>query len=433
MKKKLLSLILALAFVTLIPVSAYAATGIHIGVPLSGAPTDVELLEDVPSHGDLQAGKYGKSYDELTNAPDQSLFPKEVYLRDNTGSYTKKWEFYLLDGTIYVRRKGDKGPWKVAPQPESMKGKITGISADAQQLLAIGPDDVIYQLHGIAGEIDDWFWDHAWGGVLRLGDFYQSPNPQPSQWALSFITTDEDVTYTDIDGRKHPVSFTNLMQMMFIDPNDSTNVIYNDTWLPRDRSFSFGSPHHSRFKVVGLSAAASTTFIVNKYGDLYIRTHDYDFSGADPLQFPYSWESQDGKKDASSFLDQRFNPNVAAVKLPSTPWIQISKVPGEITNRISIESSAPGNENRLLKVEGRKDGKTGYWQRNLPDTKWTFVETGEPLKGTLLENSPEDTSEKDLAPETGINYKGTVAKTGATLKVKDFAYNDNTQLSLIHI
>lgn len=435
MTKKTISIVLALVFSALIPVSAYAARIESGGIPSSGNDSNVQLLEGIPSHGEKKEGQDGAvAYDQLAAAPDQSRFPKDIYLRDNTGTYNKVYQFYLLDGTLYLRKRQEKGAWKVAPQPESLKGKISGISADGYQLLAVGPDDVLYQLHNAAQETTNFYWDHAWGGVFRVGDFYQAPNAKPFQWALSFITQDDDLSYKDIDGRDHPVSVTNLMQYVYIDPNDSANIVANDTWLPRDKTFTYGAPLHSRFKAVGLSAAASTAFVVNKYGDMFIRTHDYDFSGGDPLQFPYSWESQDGKGDASSFWDQRFNPAVAAVRLPSTPWIKISpKIPGEITNRISIESTAKGNENRLLKVEGRKDGKTGFWQKNLKDADWTFVETGEPLQGTLLENSLEDTSTKDLKPETGINYKGKIAGTNATLEVRDFAYNDNTQYASVTV
>lgn len=454
MSKKGISLFLALLFSATIPVSAYAADQSvwkDGGFQLPSVTEDAQLLDGIPARGGDQVkiilnnlgvstggsttnGKDGAvPYDQLQNAPDQSRFPKEVYLRDNVGSYNRYYELYVLDGTLYVRKRHDKGPWKIAPQPDSIKGKIKGISLDEFQALVIGPDNVIYQVHSTGSDTSEWYWDHAWGGVFRLGNYYQARNIEPYQWALSFISQKDDESYTDIDGRRHPVSVTNLMQYVYIDPDDSSNIVYNDPWLPRDESYSYGSPQHSRFKVVGLSAASSTAFVVNKYGDLYVRTHDYDFSGGDPLQFPYSWESQEGKPDASSFADQRFNPFVAAVRLPSTPWVKVEKIPGEITNRISIESTAIGNENRLLKVEGRKDGKTGFWQKALTEKNWKFIETGEPLKGTLLENSLEDTSAKDLAPATGVNYKGEIAGTIADLEVRDFAYNDNTQYATITI
>ncbi len=438
MKRKTISVILALLFAALVPVSAYAAGNNTLsaagGLPLSGRSTNAKLLDGIPARGSAQEGKDGAlPYDQLPAAPDQSRFPKEVYLRDDQGSYNRYYELYLLDGTLYVRKRHDKGPWKLAPQPESLKGKIKGISLDEFQALAIGPDNVIYQLHKTGSDTANWYWDHAWGGVFRLGDYYQAPNTKPYQWALSFISQDDDFSYTDIDGRAHPVSITNLMQYVYIDPDNPANIVYNDPWLPRDESYSYGSPEHSRFKVVGLSAASSTAFVVNKYGDLYVRTHDYDFSGGDPLQFPYTWETQTGKPDAKSFWEQRFNPTVAAVRLPSVPWVKIEKIPGEITNRISIESTAKGNENRLLKVEGRKDGKTGFWQKALTDKGWKFIETDEPLKGTLLENSLKDTSDLDLAPETGVNYKGSISGTNAVLEVKDFAYNNNTQYASITV
>ena len=422
MTKQIISLLLALLFAALVPVRVFAVTD------------SVVILDGISGHGSARKGKDGAyPYDQLQNAPNQSRFPKEVYLRDDTGSFNRYYELYLLDGVLYIRKRHVTGPWKVAPQPESLKGKIKAISLDGFQCLAIGPDDVLYQIHNTGSDTVKWYWDVAWGGVLRIGKYYQAKNITPYQWALSFISQKDDESYTDIDGRRHPVSFTNLMQYVYIDPENPANIVYNDPWLPRDESYTYGSPKHSRFQSVGLSAAASTVFVINQYGDLFIRTHDYDFSGGDPLQFPYSWDSQEGKPDAKFFLQQRFDPTVAAVRLPSTPWVQIPKIPGEITNRISIESTEKGNENRLLKVEGRKDEKTGFWQRALTDSEWQFVVTGEPLKGTLLENSLEDSSDKDLAPETGIHYSGKIAGTNATLEVKDFAYNDNAQYTFLTI
>lgn len=390
-------------------------------------PIFAKPIEGVSRKASASPGKDGAvPYAELRTA-DQSGLPQKVNLRDAAQSYNLFYEIALKDGVLYVRKRNSGDPWKVAPCPEALKGKITGISMDGDEIVALDKDNWIYNCFSCDKDTDQWNWGTAWGGVGRLGDSYQIGNGAPGKWALSITTVKYDKTYKDIDQKEHPVSFAGCTQLVFVDKDDPTLVICNDPWLPRDHSYTYGSPKHGRFKVNTLSASASTVLVMNKYGDMFTRRKDYDLSGGDPAQFRYSWLDQDGKQPAENYLQHRLDPNTAAIRLPSPGWEQQPKIPGTITDRISIESTGSGNDSRLLKVEGEKNGKTGYWQKMLKDTSWTFVPTGEKLKGNKVENPQKDTSDQDLAPETGIEFEGNLDEYSAELEVEDFAYDDSVQ------
>lgn len=394
---------------------------------VGAVPASAKPIEGVSVKAEAQEGKDGAyPYTQLQQAPAGVKLPDKVYFRDNNESYNRIYEIALANGTIYMRKRNSSEPWKVAPQPEALKGKIQAISMDADEIIAVDKDRWIYNCFDCDEDTNNWNWGTAWGRVMRQGDSYQVGNTAPGKWALSITNVDADKTYTDIDGKVHPVSLAGCTQIVFVDPQDPTKIISNDPWLPRDHSYNFGTPYHCRFKVNSLSASASTVFIMNKYGDMYTRRHDYDLSGGDPAQFRYSWFSQDGKKEASNYFDHRLNPNSAAIRLPSPYWVKQPKINGEITDRLTIESTAPGNDNRRLKVEGRKDGHTGYWTKMLKDSSWSFVRTDEPLKGNFVNNPQKDTSAEDLAPESGLNYSGKLPD-NATLTVNNFAYEDSVQ------
>ncbi len=125
-----------------------------------------------------------------------------------------------------------------------------------------------------------------------------------------------------------------------------------DPWLPLDESYEMCGPHRGRFKAVNLSASGSFVFVVGRDGDLFTRLYDFDISGHDPVFFRYSYEDQRGKGDGSP------------IQLPAAPWVEQPKVPGAITSAISIHKVGEGTIHRILRVEGTRDGQTGYWERD---------------------------------------------------------------------
>ena len=373
------------------------------------------------------------AFEDLPVAKEQGRLPKAVYLRDNTQSFSAKWEIALLDGTLYVRHRGKNEPWREAPMPKALKGHIKGISMDKDVCTCVDENDWIYTCENMFKEPKDWYWLKSYGNLLRTGDSFQLGNTQPGKWSAAILNAKEDKIFTGSDGRQHALTPASCSEVFYVDPQNPGNLVYVDPWLPRDSSHTAGSPCHARFRIESLSASGNTVLVTNKYGDLYLRDVDYDMSGGDPLQYRYSWDDQTGKKDAGSWIQNRLDDSTAAVHLPSPYWQKVPKVPGTITNRISIETTGTGSQARLLKVEGRKDGRTGYWEMPRGGSAWTFHPTDEPLKGTVLQNSAEDTSNRDLLPASGKTYFGTLPNTRVKLQLNDFAWNDSRQNAVLQV
>ncbi|MBR5753033.1 MAG: hypothetical protein IKX83_00960 [Clostridia bacterium] len=391
-------------------------------------------IEGVSLYGILRwDGKDGAvPFRQLKVSKVQDNLPKTVHFRDNNGGFNREYEICLYNGNIYVKHRGVAENWRVAPLPNSMRYRVKAVSVDADEIIALDENNWIYTCIGLFDDTDEWIWNTSWGEVFDIGTGYQLGNGATNQWSLSNVDPQYDMTYTDIDGKLQPVGSAGCTQIFFRDADDATKIYYLDPWLPPDESREIGTPYQSRFKAQSLSSSASVTFIINRYGDMFTRLFDYDLSGSDEVFYAYSWFEQVDAEPAAEYdiLNQL---TAAKLRLPSPSWVRQPKIPGTVTDRISVESVAPGAENRRLKVEGKQNGHTGYWTKLLNDRSWSFVRTDEPLQGTVLENSPQDTSRKDLAPKTGLHYKGRIAGTGATLKVKDFAYNSHDQKAYVFV
>src|SRR3546814_16525987 len=64
-------------------------------------------------------------------------------------------------------------------------------------------------------------------------------------------------------------------------------------------------------------------------------------------------------------------------------------------------------DHRILRVEGEDGGHTGYWEKDYQDMNpddWRFTRTDRPLRGTLLENRPYDSSPDDAGPSEDESF-----------------------------
>ena len=155
-------------------------------------------------------------------------------------------------------------------------------------------------------------------------------------------------------------------------------------------------PHRGRFRAVNLSASGSFVFLIGRRGDLFTRLYDFDISGHDPVFFKYAYEDQSGAGEG------------APIQLPAEPWAEQPKIPGRITDAISIHKEGPGTVHRILRVEGRSGGETGYWERDVAAPRaegWAFHATGEPLAGRRLRNPARDTSARGLGPGEDLRFE----------------------------
>lgn len=395
-------------------------------IPASAGPAApcVPLLGDpVKGYGQFPLGltppDFGDAgYDALPPTTLTGL-PDRVDLRDSTQGFNQKVEVALADGRLAVRHPGDP-QWRDMPTPDCLAGKIRGISVNDDALVALDDDGWIYTMSNLQSSPDRWGWVRAWGGPVWLGDGMQSPTTEPGTWSLSLTGTHTDRTYRTPDGKDQPVSLAKVTQLVALG-GDGSHIYSLDPWLAQDYSYEIATPHNGRFRAESVSASGSVVFITDRYGDMYTRLSDYDINGADPAQFRYTWDDDD-RPAAPDALTHRLDPRTAPVSLPGDDWTHQPKVPGRITGRISIHSTAPGSENRELRVEGADDaGTTGYWAKALRDETWTFHPTGAPVTGTWLENPPEDRSGDVLAEDSPYSYHGEL-RPGVGLEIDHFAY-----------
>jgi hypothetical protein len=211
-------------------------------------------------------------------------------------------------------------------------------------------------------------------------------------WSWSVISPAEDVNWTDPAGNRTKVGEFKVSHIWGL---RGRKLTFWDPWLPRDNSYEMCGPHRSRFKPVNLSASGSHVFVIGPHGDMFTRLYDFDISGHDPVFFKYSFADQRGKGDG------------APIQLPAEPWTRQPKIPGRITSAITISKFGVDGIHGRLRVEGRRRGTTGYWQRDLaaPRSKgWSFHSTGTPLEGKSLDNPRGDTSRRNLAPRNDSRY-----------------------------
>ncbi len=392
------ALLAALSFTP--PTSATQASAPAGCVPFGTA----QLPPGVPSGG----GHLG-----LTALPEHqgADAPSSVELRTPTTQFNRFFDFVLVGNALLVRPRESTEPWRYVPMPECLRGRLVGISLDDDELVAVDESGWMYTMDNASQDPIWWNWTSAWGAPLWLDSGQQVPDARPGKWALSVSSPTDNQTYTDIAGRIHYVGLGKMTMVPAL-TGDGSRITYADPWLPNDDSYEIGGPLGGRFRATALSAAGSTTFVTNEFGDMYTRTFDFDSSGSDSIFFRYSWDDQSGKPTAPNLVVETLDRSTAAIQLPAPAWVHQPKIPGEITSAISVHSTGPGPGRRELRVEGSRDGEDGFWHKDLDAPSWTFTPTGAARLGTPLQNSPQDRSADTLAPPAPWNL-------GASLPARD--------------
>lgn len=314
--------------------------------------------------------------------------PDAVHFRTRTETFNQRWALALRDDRIWFKphteRTGVTGPWRLLGRTGRPEGcglehtdppaHLVAISADGAHLTALSSDGVFYRATDLRnaadagfGWTDAWGWFAATGPGLRweLGDL----GAAPPRFDVADSHPFDVARYQDGSGTTHPVGF-GVAHVYALGP-EGRRIYYNDWWLPADWSRQICGPRRGTFEAVALSASASTLFVVDAAGELFTTLQDFDVSGENPL-YTYSYVAPG-------------DPG-AVRRLPMPGWRRQPAVPegGEITARITIFQDGEGNAARVLRVEGRRDGATGYFEKRLEDDAWTFHPTGASLSGPPL-------------------------------------------------
>lgn len=348
-------------------------------------------------------------------------FPEYIYLRSAKKSYNEKYNFLVAQGKLWIsKRLGDKvvGPWKELPFHQDLKNPKE-ISADSDHLIVIDQEDRIFSTRkALDNDINKIQGTTKWGPPLWLGPGMHMP-PNVKSWAISFLSPREDKYWVDPGGNKQGVG-QGVSTIYALDKGGQT-ITYLDPWLALDYSYQLCTPVNGRFQAESISSSGSTHFIINRFGDMYIQTFDFDISGADPVFFKYTYDPTKGKgpkKDPnilSGFVSRRV--------IPIEGWIRQPKIQGTITDRISIYRKGFGVVNRVLRVEGQKDGVNGFFQRETQgNAPWIFIPTGLPLEGNILNNSSNDRTLDSLGVDQSASFK-TELTDGTKIIIPNFNSN----------
>jgi len=319
------------------------------------------------------------------------LLPARVDLRTATESFNRLYDFALRDGDLYARRKD--GAWRAVPMPACIDGRLASIGADDDELVALDVARRVYTLDHVLKDGGLWNWTSRWGTPVWLGPGLQLPDGVLA-WSWTVISKVEDGSWLDPAGNRTPIGDGKVSHIWGL-RSGGQRLTFWDPWLALDESYEACGPHRGRFRAVNLSTSGSHLFVIGARGDMFTRLYDFDISGHDPVFFSYSYEDQRGKGDG------------APIQLPAEPWAEQPKVPGVITDAISIHKVGFGGIHRMLRVEGSSDGATGYWERDIAAPAaagWTFVPTGRELAGRPLRNPPRDTSAAGLGRAEDHRY-----------------------------
>jgi len=340
-----------------------------------------------------------------TDAP--ATLPDQVVFRGTTQTYNRRYQFAVAGGTIWYKSNtavtGIVEPWAHLAVPSCFEGKVAQISADDDEMIAVDTTGWIYDLDGILRSPKYFSWSLRWGPPFWTGPGMRMPTGFKT-WSWSVVSPLEDVTWTDPAGNSPAIGAGKVSHIWLLS-DDGRRLVFRDPWLPEDDSYAMCGPHRDRFQAENMSASGSTIFVIGKHGDLFTRLYDFDISGDDSFFFKYSYGDQRGVAKPR-------------IQLPGAPWVQQPKIPGTITDRISVEKVGRGTIHRTLRVEGMRHGQVGYWQKDLTDTAWQFVPTGGQLVGHVLDNPQYDASAVGLGPSTDRAYAG--ISRGARISIPDF-------------
>lgn len=369
----------------------------------------------------------------------QAALPAQVYFRTTAETFNRRWSFATRDGRLFVKEAAAEGGWRALTLPGCLEGRVAGVSADDDEVMTIDRDGRFFNMDHALSAPKDWNWSTRYGTPLWTGPGNSLPAGTLA-WTWSVLSPNEDHVWRDTAGNDHPVGGAKVSHVFAL-TDGGQRIRYIDPWLPVDHSYEMATPFDGRFQAVALSTSGSTSLIVNRFGDFYTRLYDFDISGADKVFFRYSYEDQRGLPEAPDMLAERVDNGYAAIQLPAPDWARQPKVPGEITDRISIHKTAPGSSERELRVEGVSGGRNGYWTKQLTAAQWSFVPTDQPLVGQLLANSAQDRSLETLAAPSAYDYAGRSSKGwSATVRSYDVAvtptplhldFGDGVRLDLI--
>jgi hypothetical protein len=313
------------------------------------------------------------------------VLPDRIAIKTTTRSFTATHYLAIEDGKLWWRPNpettGKKEAWTMAPPDglpiphgrlESVKellgplplvpdafvrpAKLVELTADGENVVVVSDEGLVYYAKLPALE-----WTHVWGPAgfkrpLKIDFLHRG-----------LAISHRKMAYEDIDGNPHPTTVG--VTTFYALSGDGKTLSYTDPWLPASFGHHLCLPLHGQLVAAGLSASASTMFVIDSAGRSFTRLADFDTIGLDPtMAYSYEREKRSGVK--------------ALIRsLPPEDWLAQPPLPGKATTQITILQNGVGNSARELRVEG----EGGYFSKAIRAGAWEFVKTGEKAQGTFVD------------------------------------------------
>ncbi|MCA9507087.1 MAG: hypothetical protein KC505_01535 [Myxococcales bacterium] len=327
--------------------------------------------------------------------------------REHEISYNERYVFLVHKGDICIKRKNSKARWHKLKTLSEMKEQVEEISVDGSRLVAKTKNGQIYFMKRAHKKTDKFIWTARWGVPLGFGSGLSLADDIKT-WDFSFLSPKADKSYVDSAKVKHTVGLG--VSTIYAVRGDQQTINYYDPWLPSDDSYGLCGPFRGQLVIQSLSASGSTVVVMDKYGNIFILRSDFDMAGGDRFFFGYTYEIEQAKGGLIPWL-------ISPRKLPVPDWVQLPKINGVITDRISIDREGEGAQVRVVRVEGMKDGQSGYYEtkydfianspvfRDEPEfIEWKFIKTDMPLLGNKIDAGALDNDKVDLGSNKNQDY-----------------------------
>lgn len=384
----------------------------------------VSMYACVLAIGLSMAGCCGGVHPEPLDLAPPSDLPDAIHFRTRTETFNGRYFFVLRENRIWYKerpKEGDKptkGGWKLLGPTGQPAGchiekfpaptKIVSISADGIHLQALSDKKIFYRGDNAMEDLSSFTWYDSWGWPASAGPGLKTDFGLDVIWDVGDSFPFYVKTTQDGNGTKHNIGL-GVAHIYQLDPGGK-KIYFNDWWLPADWSRQACGPRRGSFQSVQMSVSGSTIFLINQYGEMYTRVHDFDASGENPLL-------------TYTFVDDNPEPHVR--RLPLHDWrAQPAITGGSITSRITIIQTGEGDASRELRVEGEQGGKSGYFRKAIFDKSWTFVETGHTIKQPFLQTRPANDPVPPAINEEETILAGTIKKehidTPLQVRIKNF-------------
>jgi hypothetical protein len=360
--------------------------------------------------------------------------PEKVWIKSRTRTFNSSFVFALSGGRIWFRPNTDVGglrePWRLldltglpsagGDATFEVPARIEAITADADELVALADTCRFHFLrHGItrAG-----VWRPRTG--VPTGTVVLDPRHRRNR-DFSLGRRNADVLYwEDPVGNPHHWGRDGI-STLYVLSEDGREVTIFDTGLPADFSRHIGGPERGAFVAEGISASASTIFLIDAQGVMYTRLADFDTLGCNPMFFNYSYTVRRRPHDRGEDPRTLYS----TCRLPPEGWQRQPPVPlleeARISRDITILQNGNGNAARELRVAGTDpSGRPGHYWKALDAQSWSFRATDEEVEACRFLDRAEVGGRlaRRAAPSADARYRGElhVGRFGVTAELLDF-------------